>query len=262
LNKLNDLNAEYPGHVYMLAHSMGNVVAGEALRLAAQNGNGQLVNTYAASQAAIPAHVYDATVTTPYLLSFNYTYPSGLLSYFGSQNYGPDTPNIYGNRLTNNAAAVGRRINFYNENDFALAAPRWCFDQITKPDYIPLNNYYAYSGSLSDPAPWNHFVVSPIIGGTDVPVDIVTNLNNLYKIMAYAAESRSTALGATPGIITFDDRLDLTTIWLPDNSTTDPNKKYSRHFYHSAQFRGDAWEEWSYWQTLLRSSSEGFNIQN
>lgn len=45
LNKLNDLNAEYPNHVYMLAHSMGNIVAGEALRLAAQDEDGQLVNT-------------------------------------------------------------------------------------------------------------------------------------------------------------------------------------------------------------------------
>ena len=261
LNKLNDLNAEYPGHVYMLAHSMGNVVAGEALRLAAQNGLGQIANTYVASQAALPAHDYDATVTTPFLLSFNYTYPSGLLSLAGSQNYGPYTPNIYGNRLTNNVAAVEKRINFYNTNDFALAAPRWCFDQITKPDYIPLNNYYAYSGSPSDPSPWNHFVVSPIIGGTDVPVDIVTNLNNLYKVMAYAAQSYSTALGATP-ITTFAS-VNLTRTINPLWPSPDPlDNDYKSHFWHSAQFRSDAWLEWNYWNTLLRSSSEGFNIQN
>ena len=34
LNKLNDLSAKYPGRAYLLGHSMGNVVAGEALRLA------------------------------------------------------------------------------------------------------------------------------------------------------------------------------------------------------------------------------------
>src|ERR1700710_419225 len=50
LNKLTDLNTEYPGHVYVLGHSMGNVVTGEALRLAAQQGSGQIVNTYVASQ--------------------------------------------------------------------------------------------------------------------------------------------------------------------------------------------------------------------
>ena len=59
LNKLNDLNAQYPGHVYMLAHSMGNVVAGEALRLAGAN---QVVNTYVASQAAVSAHTYDTNI--------------------------------------------------------------------------------------------------------------------------------------------------------------------------------------------------------
>ena len=153
LSKLNDLNSQYPGHVYVLAHSMGNIVTGEALRLA---GNNQVVNTYIASQAAISAHNYDATVTTPYLLPFTYKYPSGALSLLGTNNYGPFTPDIYVNRLTNNIAAVGKRINFYNQNDFALAMPRWGFDQITRPDH-PLGGYYHYSGNISDPAPWNHF---------------------------------------------------------------------------------------------------------
>jgi hypothetical protein len=259
LNKLNDLNAEYPGHVYMLAHSMGNVVAGEALRLA---GNNQVVNTYVASQAALPAHDYDATVTTPYLLPFSYWYPSGPLWAAGTVNYGPDTPNIYGNWLVTNAAAVGRRISFYNQNDFALAMPRWGFDQITKPDYIPPNNFYYYAGGVNDSAPWNKFMDSPIIGGNGVLVDIVTNLNNHYKIMAYAAESRSTALGATPTVVTLTKNVDMTSpdnnIWPIDTS----GHNYADHFWHSAEFRGDCWQEWNYWQTLLRSSTLGFNIQN
>lgn len=119
-NKLKDLNAEYPGNVYVLAHSMGNIVAGEALQLAAQNGDGQVVNTYVASQAALPAHDYDATVTSPYLLPFTYTYPSGLLNLLGARNYGPSTPNIYGNLLTNNIAGAGRRISFFNTNGLVL----------------------------------------------------------------------------------------------------------------------------------------------
>ncbi|HEU6448914.1 MAG TPA: alpha/beta hydrolase [Verrucomicrobiae bacterium] len=261
LNKLDDLNAEYPGHVYMLAHSMGNVVAGEALQLGAQQGSGELVNTYIASQAAISAHIYDSSVTTPYLLPFTYKYPSGLLSSAGTNNYGPTTPDIFVNRLTNNIAAVGRRINFYNENDFALAMPRWGFDQITKPDYIPPDNYYYYDGSTSDPAPWNHFHLAAVLGNNGPLIDIVTNLNNLYKVMSYAAESRSTALGATP-ITTFTS-INLTdpanNIW----PSSDPfNNDYQSHFWHSAEFRGDCWMQWSYWNTLLHSDSRGFNIQN
>ncbi len=259
LNKLNDLNAEYPGNVYVLAHSMGNIVAGEALRLAAQQGLGQLANTYVASQAALPAHDYDATVTTPYLLQFSYQYPSGPLSYLpGTLNYGPSTPNIYGDWLSTNAAAVVRRISFYNQNDFALAMPRWGFDQITKPDYIPPNNYYYYAGSVNDPPPWNHFMDSPIIGGGGTLIDIVASLNNRYRIMAYAAESRSTALGATPNVLNVNANLDLTTVWPTDTS----EHNYADHFWHSAEFRGDPWQEWNYWHTLLFSAQFGFNISN
>ena len=252
LNKLNDLNAEYPGHVYVLAHSMGNIVTGEALRLA---GNSQVVNTYVASQAALPAHDYDSTVTTPYLLQFSYHYPSGPLSYLpGTPNYGPNTPNIYGNWLTTNSAAVGRRINFYNQNDFALAMPRWGFDQITKPDTYP-GGWYAYNGGVNDPAPWNHFYFQ-ISGGGTFNYDIVNNLTDRYKVMAYAAESRSTALGATP-IGTFTAGIDLTQIWPPD--LQNPLNPFSEHFYHSAEFRGDYWQQQGYWTELL--NSDGFNLK-
>ena len=37
LYKLTDLYNQYPGHVYMIAHSLGNIVAGEALRYAGTN---------------------------------------------------------------------------------------------------------------------------------------------------------------------------------------------------------------------------------
>jgi len=254
VNKLNTLNAEYPGHVYILAHSMGNVVAGEALRLAAQNGDGKLVNTYVASQAALSAHSYDTTVTTPYLLPFSYRYPSGLLNLLGTMNYGPNAPDIYMNRLTNNVAAVGRRINFYNTNDFALATPRWGFDQLLKP-----NHPYIYTGPIPDSAPWNKFAILLDDGATNM-LDIVNNVSDLYTVLAYAAPSYSTALGATP-IITFGSvnlGSTINPIWPPDSS----GNNYTEHFWHSAEFRGDAWQEWNYWQTLLRSSTLGFNISN
>jgi hypothetical protein len=250
LNKLNALNAEYPGHVYMLAHSMGNVVAGEALRLAGAN---RLVNTYVASQAAVPAHDYDATVTAPYLLQFTYLYPSGRLHDLGTRNYGPTTPNIYGNWFAGNNGATGRRVNFYNVNDFALAMPRWGFDQIMKPDTLPLGTYL-YTGSTNDPPPWNSFAYLPVGSGL-LNMDIVNNLQDRYEAMAYAAEPRSTAFGATPGVANTAN-LDLTTLWPADSS----GHSYADHFWHSAEFRGDNTQEQGYWHTLLFAPATGFNV--
>jgi alpha-tubulin suppressor-like RCC1 family protein len=123
LNKLNNLNTQYPGHVYLLAHSMGNVVAGEALRL---TGSSQVVNTYVASQAAVSAHTYDATVP-------NYSFTVNL----GGVNvsFGPNTPNIYGNWFAGNSGGgAGQVINFFNANDYALARLHWQLGQLFKPD--------------------------------------------------------------------------------------------------------------------------------
>jgi hypothetical protein len=253
LNKLNDLYAEYPGHVYMLAHSMGNVVAGEALRLAGAN---QVVNTYIASQGAIPAHVYDSTSTN--LIDFTHTTPKIPAWAIGLRGgtWGPDTPNIYGNRLAGNSAAVGRRINFYNANDYALSPDAWCFNQEWKPDLF-VGGSYSYTGSTNDPAPWNHFQFN-LTGESPIALDIVNRQQDLYEAMAYAAESCSKALGATPDVRTLTRVLDLTTIWPADTS----GHNYRDHFYHSAQFRGDCWQEWDYWNTLLFSSQFGFNIGN
>lgn len=254
-NKLTDLNMKYPGHVYMLAHSMGNVVAGEALRLAGTN---RIVNTYVASQAAIPSHVYDNTVPD---YSFTFTL-----------DFGPKTPNIYKDWLSTNSAAVGRRVNFANTNDYALSRPHWELDQLLKPDQSLFGWSYFFDGyphdgdsnynpgAPDDTAPWNYFFKQVPFGDPSY-FDIVNVTTNRYEVMAYAAQSRSPALGATP-VATLSASVDLTQIWPPDPNPNFQDSPYSEHFYHSAQFRGRCWEEWKYWNTLLRSDTEGFDIQN
>jgi Alpha/beta hydrolase of unknown function (DUF900) len=243
LNKLNDLNGQYPGHVYMLAHSMGNVVAGEALRLA---GASQVVNTYVASQGAIPAHVYDSTVTN--LIDFTHKNPSYPITL---SSYGPDTPNIYGNWLAGNSAAVGRRVNFCNPTDFALSPDAWCFDQELKPDTY-LGGWWGYNGSTNDPPPWNHFYYQPI-GSSAIYYDINV-LTNRYEIMAYAAEARSRALGSTPTVGGLAN-VNLQAVWPNDPS----GHNYADHFWHSAEFRGDNWQQQSYWRELL--GPDAFNLR-
>ena len=164
LGKLNDLNAAYPSHVYLMAHSMGNVVAGQALKLA---GSSQVVNTYLALQGAVPAHCYDqiADFRTIYLLL-----DSG-------------TPDRYANYPTNNGpcyfngvAGAGSFINFYNARDYAL--DKWTTDQDLKPDLS-----CSYNGT--------HFFA----GGSEIDFPSAT-----YEIFAYCDEARCYALGAQANV--------------------------------------------------------------
>ena len=249
LSKLNDLNTQYAGQVYVLAHSMGNVVAGEALRLAGSN---QVVNIYVASQAAVSAHTYDPTVA-------NYSF-SRSIPVFGTTinfNLGPNTPNIYGNWFAENyGGGAGRIVSFYNVNDYALSPSSWQLDQLFKPDLLVAESgslwNYGYSGSTNDPSPWNHFFKTNTVS-TTVNFDIVDSLPNRYEVMSHAAQSYTTALGATPGTLnnifqTVDlTRVSPSRIWPADPTGND----YIEHFWHSAEFRGDYAPMQGYWSELL-----------
>ena len=59
---------------------------------------------------------------------------------------------------------------------------------------------YSYHWLTNDPPPWNHFEKSVSLGVTIVDFDIVNVLTNRYEVMALAAESWTTAFGATPGV--------------------------------------------------------------
>lgn len=41
--------------------------------------------------------------------------------------------------------------------------------------------------------------------------------------------------------------------------TSDPTKQYVRHFWHSAEFCGDYWQQQGYWQGLL--GPQGFDLR-
>jgi hypothetical protein len=116
-----------------------------------------------------------------------------------------------------------------------------------------------YDGSTNDPPPWNNFSKWAIVlpGPRDtVDFDIVNVNANLYEVLSYAAQSYSTAFGATPSVHNVAGNVDLTTVWLPDPT----GKGYVEHFWHSAEFRGDSWQEWNYWSTVMFSSKYGVGI--
>jgi pimeloyl-ACP methyl ester carboxylesterase len=224
VNLLTSLNNKYPGNVYMMAHSMGNVVAGEALRLA---GNNQAVNTYVAMQGAVPAHCYDPTT---YVRTND-------LNYLGI-GYNSHAPNYYASYWTNGApsyfngtAGAGSYINFFNIEDYALA--RWQVDQDFKPD---ANAGFSYNSSA------NMFYFASI-----------TELNfptDTYRIFAYCDTAFCYALGAQQNV---GGAFKVGLTYQQVNLFLSPYNFGSLHVGHSLQFRLDYAESFTFWNQLLVS---------
>jgi alpha-tubulin suppressor-like RCC1 family protein len=253
------IDHDYPGQTFVFAHSMGNVVAGEALRLAAVEGRGSLVNTYVASQAAVPVHCYaggqiaplDAKVPVEWLLRM---FDGGC----------PQTPNVYSDWLASAALSATRLINFYNTNDYALWTDVWQLNQYFKPDRTDPTKQlwtYRYAGDFAAVPAQDEFrkdFFDPRSPAHDLPMHLGDSLDvkDRYEIMAFAAESRSKALGATSGVSTLTDNVNLQENWPPDNGS--PARPYASHKWHSAEFRSTYMRQQRYWNTLL--GPKGFNI--
>lgn len=264
---LQDLAASYDGQTYVFSHSTGAVVVSEALRLQSDARGPQIAKVYVAGQAALSAHVYDGSLAdTPGsvdALQWHYTHPRLRIA----GDYGPGTPDVYRNWaafvVTGSAvstASVGRVVNFYNENDYALAAPVWQFNQITKPDFADFPEWlweYRYEG---DPAE------APSAAGfrkfgkfTNITGEITLHLGtraepaDRYEIMAFAAESRVKALGATADVHHgISGAVNLRSVWPADN------EEHKTHRWHSAAFRSTIQIQKDFWKVLLRD--DGFDI--
>ena len=216
LNLLNRLNAEYPGNVYLTAHSHGNVTAGEALRLA---GNSQVVNTYIAMQGAIASHAYDPT--TPYQYTFPYPdyyaryYPNGGTNYF------------------NGVKGAGTFVNFFNTNDFALTGP-WPVNQAGKPAsgyswLISGGQTNFYSGS------------SPYYTLLLLPADRYTIFSYCDPATCYALGAQAYVGGAFASGTNYNQvELDIA-----------PFNFGKLHIYHSGEFRADYAQRWQFWDYVL-----------
>jgi pimeloyl-ACP methyl ester carboxylesterase len=113
------------GPVHLLAHSMGNVVAAEALRQWTAAGNGQpLVSNYVAMQGALSAGAYgdDATDATVSGIDYYRHWPTG---------WNGDTNRYY---MQGTDRAAGKWINMFNEVDRATSAEfAWVGNNRIKP---------------------------------------------------------------------------------------------------------------------------------
>ena len=247
---LNSLHQQYGNNVYVFAHSHGNVVVGEALRKAAQDGLGQIVNTYVANQAAIPVHCYDSSQPTPG--DFFNTVRDGLLCPTG-----PETPNIYPDWLASNSNAAPVLANFYNVNDYALTRDVWETDEALKPwQNLDVNAGVTYYYGYDDIA--GLFYKTPG-GPPNSPLILylgnATNVMDRYEIMAFAAEARCRALGTTSITAAGFTSQSLTTMWPSDAL----GHNYELHRWHSAEFRFANMDQKDYWRSLLGPA--GFDLK-
>ncbi len=235
---LNDTNL-CAGNVRVMAHSMGNVVAGEALRRLRDYrlpGTDQpYVRNYLALQGAIPAHAYDGSVNhnidfLPYVVD-NLT-PNRYAMYWRDTN-GP---------YFSGPSGAGTYKNYTNPDDYALE--KWVFDQQTKPDES-LGYWYSpaaatlpqNSGIRRGILPWMRELFWP-----DNPNSAL--MADTHEAFAFGIEPRSSALGASLQVQGLFAGNEL-------NLQAPPFRFAKTHDYHSKQFRSTIALQWGFWNTVL-----------
>jgi hypothetical protein len=223
-NRIASLNATYSGQVRVLAHSMGNVVMGEALRMFSSS----VVHTYIAAQAAIPAHCYDNTISN-YWTGFNT--PNIYARY--SSGLSPDTP-----YLAANSSHAGAMVTYFNTNDYALGW--WETGNEMKPDI----NYWYTEGDANvtsyAPASGDRFYYDSLL-----PFDerTMTIPDDRFETFARIVESRSRTLGREPSVAGFGTARNLKD-WGYNE----------QHYSHSREFRSNVANEWSFWDTFFQDA--------
>ena len=263
LDLLQQLNEKYRGRVSMMAHSMGNVVASEALHKA----SGVVVKNYVASQAALPADVFrlnpDITetwwaaltdaligygipilppkeVTTPNV--YAYYYPDSRDVKYCSHEF----PEI-GKPFMSGIGGAANWHNYMNSDDWALDL--WIYNQSQKPTtkvftYLPDTRMdYSYRYFLV-PKTWGFWADESgtvndhglYFGERDRSPD------STYEIFSYCAQARCQPTGRqgnVGGPFSTGKQLNFTEFG-------------SLHPGHSAQFLSSICQRWIYWSKLLK----------
>ena len=223
----------------VMAHSMGNVVMGEALR----KYQSAKIKTYIAAQAAFSAQYYDASVAAR-----NDGVATGLIS--------PTTPDVMGhfsiNGNTNAApymagvlAKVGKAFNYHNFDDYALRS--WEINNNLKPDGMPPYHFQYSGSSASYTEGSDEFYRQAVIYVSAHQTQHLMNETERYRIFAYCAESRSRALGRVMGGVAGFTGWDLESAMGYDR----------QHYAHSREFRSNIAAEWDFWKKVKFDCTEG-----
>jgi hypothetical protein len=198
--------------VNLVAHSMGNVVVGSALK------QGLMVTNYVLMQAAVPAGCYD--------VSENMNNYQDFLD-AETETKTPDWEGNLGYRgyLAEVTNTVTKLINFYNPVDYALTQNSWEQNQIVlKPDYFgffPNQTTYVYHDENSP------YIDKIFECWLNKPNDVERQVIDGHEAMSFVARPRSQAVGITPTSGSIQDNVNLKEA--PYNFT---DSKY----HHSGQF--------------------------
>lgn len=245
---LEALSANHAGEIRLLAHSQGNVVAGEALRL----GEAGLVHTYVASQAALSASFYEGTLDSiaPVLPVFAYETPDILSAYPADPSHGP-----YMSQVREKGTWL---VSYFNVDDYALVkagelTPGWEYNNRTRPDDSVGYDYDGNPASYPPAEPSRGFYRDFTYVDDIRDYRLLTLPADRYEIFSLAAESRSKALGAVRSLSVFEPLA----VSFEEIGSRDLAASFSfddLHYSHSRQFRSNVVAELGYWRAFAKDS--------
>lgn len=242
---VNGLPADYARN--MVAHSMGNIVAGEALRQGLDAAN------YALLQAAVPAACYDDADSVR--CTDQYEHSAWPLRFTMWDNVtpdgdpGPETRQLaYRGRLQN---IPGNLVNFFQPEDYATSYAWEINNDQTKPEGGAFAANFHYAPDNPDGQRLYKYQLVPLPvppGGT---VELLDHyLEDPFEAMPYACHTWGKAAGAwgpTAGKLDPANAVNLgsATYQLPDQSKTGFGED------HSAEFNARIQDLKAFYDTLL-----------
>jgi pimeloyl-ACP methyl ester carboxylesterase len=257
---LKDFVNHLPGsRKHIAAHSMGNIVASEAIRL------GMRVDNYALMQAAVPSACYDdderTRHTEPESIKFELLNINLQVYNFWNKQTPDDDPDLetrklaYRGRFKN----IGQNTNltsFFLPGDYATFIPWQVNNDLTKPEGILATSFAYERNNPSGEKLFKYHTEVDSHGGIPFDVKVVDYYleNSYYEAMAYACSTWGKALGAqnvARGSI--DNEVNLSELRFALPGETDPGFGDE----HSGQFNANIQYLKAFYDRLL----EAFDLQ-
>lgn len=174
------------GKEYLFAHSQGNIVASEALKL------GAAADTYVMMQAAVPAEAYLPNATPRMeLLDAERSMPTA----DRGENATPGLDGGY-KGWYRSIGTQARIWNFYNVQDYALRSAlfNWELNQSVKPEKPRLDYYYKFDQTAGPDQKHKILFQSEDLNS---PPTISRTVSDPHEVMAFASRSTTAAIGAS-----------------------------------------------------------------